>query len=1008
MCFGQRIIYEDFNYPYQTKLTDIGWIAHAEKGINAINLTDYNSLTPSGRYATIRDENGESIHKNINVIRKGSIYISFVIRLEGPTSTKGDFFFHLNNNNGDEVCKLYIRDTTPDDGLKGSEIGISKRGEKYSDISWKTVGNGGNFVVKYLFNDGNKNDEVSLSTFNPKMVIKEPVALITASDNNTADVDSITSISLRHGTKEDTPFVFLGSLKVGTTWESVTQNVLPISYSPAVIESFKTTLGKTSEIKKIFLKNLNDVSSVGVTVPDGYEFKGFSNPNTWVSNFDKYRSSDQDTATIYLRLKGDRIGKINGKVIIGNTSNFETSFNVEGEVLADIIPIAEARKITAGKAVTVAGRVTATNQFGSTAYIQDGTAGIAVFSTAFANGVAIGDSVKVSGLMSAFNAQIQIGTGASVIEYTKINVPNKPVTPKVITISQAKDFESQLVTIKDVEFIDKKFVFVPNSNYPIFSGSQTPIIDLRIVNSTNLVGRIKPQSKIAAVGIMGLFNTTYQFQPRFIEDLPTTELYKKPQTGFAPDKTFKVATWNTNWLGNISNGPTNEALQQRNFQQVLDSLKADIYVLEEVSNLPVFNSIVAKNTNYKGFCTSSVSAGGIAADAQRVCFMYKKGVVDSVAARSLLTKATPLPNYPENNPARFWASGRLPFLFIADVNIDGVKKRLHLVGIHARANTGGSTITADAKELQYAQRKYDVNVLKDTLDAQFPNANIIMAGDYNDDVDETVSEIASTKESSYKKFVDDSKNYQVITKQLSDNGFRSYLSFNNVIDHIMVSNELQDNYVVNSVSPELGFLYINNYVSTTSDHLPIYATFNFEIKSPTELTAKTDTYDKAVLTWKDNTNNETGFEIERSTDGITFAKVADAAVNVTTFTNENLKNGVKYYYRLRTITPEGKSKYSNIAEVTTAKILASEPSEGDLSIQVSPNPTNGNVKIQAIGRSFDFTLTNLSGKSIVENTGNLDLVNQSVNGKLSSLPVGIYILRMQSGDNVGVLKIIKE
>jgi Secretion system C-terminal sorting domain/Fibronectin type III domain len=670
--------------------------------------------------------------------------------------------------------------------------------------------------------------------------------------------------------------------------------------------------------------------------------------------------------------------------------------------------ITDARKITAGKAVTVAGRVTATTQFGSTAYIQDGTAGIAVFNTAFANGVAIGDSVKISGLISSFNAQIQIGSSSSIVDFTKIIVPNKPVTPKIITIAQAKDFESQLVTIKDAVFLDNKFVFVPNSNYSIFSGTQTPILDLRIVNTTNLVGRTKPQSKVSATGIIGLFNTTYQLQPRFIEDLPTTELYKKPQTGLAPDKSFKLATWNTNWLGNTANGPTNELLQQRNFQQVLDSLKADVYVLEEVSNLPVFNLIVSKNTNYKGFCTTAISAGGVAADAQRVCFMYKKGVIDSVSARPLLTKATTLPNYPENLPARFWASGRLPFLFIADANIDGVKKRLHIIGIHARANTGGTSATLAAKELQYAQRKYDVEVLKDTLDAQFPNANIILAGDYNDDVDETVSEITSTKASSYKKFVDDTKNYQVVTKQLSDNGFRSYISQNNVIDHVMVSNELVDNYVVNSASPELGFLYINSYATTTSDHLPIYATFNFEIKSPTELTAKADTYDKATLTWKDNTTNETGFEIERSTDGTTFTKVGDAAVNITTFTNENLKDGVKYSYRLRTITAEGKSKYSNVAEVTTVKILASEPSEGDLSIKVSPNPTTGNVRIQAEGKSFEFSLMNLSGKSIVENTGNLEAVNQSVNGKLLTLPMGVYILRIVSGDRRGVLKIVKE
>ena len=670
--------------------------------------------------------------------------------------------------------------------------------------------------------------------------------------------------------------------------------------------------------------------------------------------------------------------------------------------------IAEARKITAGKAATVAGRVTATNQFGSTAYIQDGTAGIAVFSTLFANGVAIGDSVKVSGLISAFNAQLQIGTGTSPVDFTKINVPNKPITPKVITISQAKDFESQLVTINDAEFVDKKFIFVPNSNFSIFSGTQTPLLDLRIVNTTNVVGRTKPQSKGSVTGIMGLFNTNFQLQPRFIEDLPTTEPYKKPQTGLASDKSFKLVTWNANWLGSTGNGPTNEALQQRNFQQVLDSLKSDVYVFQEIANLPVFNAIVARNTNYKGFCTTAISAGGLAADAQRVCFMYKKGVIDSVSSRPLLTKATSLPNYPENNPARFWASGRLPFLFIADANIDGVKKRLHIIGIHARANTGGANATLAAKELQYAQRKYDVEVLKDTLDAQFPNANIILAGDYNDDVDETVSDITSTKESSYKKYVDDTKNYQVVTKQLSDNGFRSFLSFNNVIDHIMVSNELVDNYVVNSTSTEMGFLYVNNYSTTTSDHLPIYATFNFEIKSPTDLTAKTDTYDKAILTWKDNTNNETGFEIERSTDGATFAKVGDAAVNVITFTNDNLKDGVKYFYRLRTITSEGKSKFSNIAEVTTTKILSSEPLEGELSISISPNPTTGNVKIQAFGKAFDFNLTNLSGKTIVENSGNLEIVNQSVNGKLGSLPTGIYLLKMQTGDKTGVLKIIKE
>ncbi|PWK29316.1 putative secreted protein (Por secretion system target) [Arcicella aurantiaca] len=582
------------------------------------------------------------------------------------------------------------------------------------------------------------------------------------------------------------------------------------------------------------------------------------------------------------------------------------------------ITIAQARKVAVGKAAYVIGRVTATNQFGSMAYIQDATGGIPVFNTAFANGVSIGDSVKVAGLIASFSSQIQIGSTSSIVDYTKINVPAKAVTPKVISITDAKNYEGQLVTIKDLDFDDKKFVLLPNANYATKNGTNT--LEVKINATTNLIGRTKPQSAVTITGIVGLNNTTYQLQPRFTDDLPNTEVYKKPQTGLTAEKSFKLATWNTNWLGNTANGPTGELLQQKNFQQVLDSLKADIFVLEEVSNVKFFKDFISKYTNYKGFCSSAVSAGGVADDAQRVCFVYKKGVVDSVSARSLLTKATPLPNYPDNKPSNFWSSGRLPYLFVADVNINGVKKRLNFVGIHARTNTIGTTATTAEKELQYAQRKYDIGVLKDTLDAQFPTANVILIGDYNDDVDETVSEITSTKESSYKKFIDDTKNYQIVTKSLTDNGVRSYLSQNNVTDHITVSDELVNNYVANSVSTELGFMYIANYSATTSDHLPVYATFNFE----------------------------------------------------------------------------------------RDRVLGFEPKFEELAMNVYPNPTKGSITIEVEGNTFDYSLMNFSGNNLIESSGNFSEMNQSINEKLSILPLGMYFLRIQAGEKHGVLKIVKE
>jgi hypothetical protein len=68
--------------------------------------------------------------------------------------------------------------------------------------------------------------------------------------------------------------------------------------------------------------------------------------------------------------------------------------------------------------------------------------------------------------------------------------------------------------------------------------------------------------------------------------------------------------------------------------------------------------------------------------------------------------------------------------------------------------------------IQVSQGKYDMRKwcwgIKDTLDAQYPNANLILLGDYNDDVDYTVSDVSTTV-STYVA-VNDAANYNVVTK----------------------------------------------------------------------------------------------------------------------------------------------------------------------------------------------------------------------------------------------------
>jgi gliding motility-associated-like protein len=86
-------------------------------------------------------------------------------------------------------------------------------------------------------------------------------------------------------------------------------------------------------------------------------------------------------------------------------------------------------------------------------------------------------------------------------------------------------------------------------------------------------------------------------------------------------------------------------------------------------------------------------------------------------------------------------------------------------------------------------------------------------------------------------------------------------------------------------------------------------------KSPSQLLAEVVSLTAIRLSWTDNTPNETGFEIERSTDGINFSLLATSAPNAVTFTDEATVSGTQYYYRIRTAIGTYLSYYSNTATV---------------------------------------------------------------------------------------------
>jgi hypothetical protein len=72
------------------------------------------------------------------------------------------------------------------------------------------------------------------------------------------------------------------------------------------------------------------------------------------------------------------------------------------------------------------------------------------------------------------------------------------------------------------------------------------------------------------------------------------------------------------------------------------------------------------------------------------------------------------------------------------------------------------------------------------------------------------------------------------------------------------------------------------------------------------------------VTWADQSNNETGFVVERSLDGSTFKALNTLPANTTTYLNGKLTTGTEYFYRVRAINDAGSSDYSNVASATAA------------------------------------------------------------------------------------------
>jgi len=181
-----------------------------------------------------------------------------------------------------------------------------------------------------------------------------------------------------------------------------------------------------------------------------------------------------------------------------------------------------ARSQTLGSSVTITGIVTNGDELGPIRYVEDGTAGIAIYDLStnnLLNGAQRGDSITITGTLVDYNGLLEMNPTSSAIIHSSSN----SITPQIVTpIQIGENTESELVQIDNVIFNNGGGLFTVGT-HDFQSNGETGKIYIRTGHP--LANSLIPMSPVTLVGLSSQYtfsvpaNDGYQILPRDSADV---------------------------------------------------------------------------------------------------------------------------------------------------------------------------------------------------------------------------------------------------------------------------------------------------------------------------------------------------------------------------------------------------------------------------------------------------------------------------------------------------------
>ena len=292
------------------------------------------------------------------------------------------------------------------------------------------------------------------------------------------------------------------------------------------------------------------------------------------------------------------------------------------------------------------------------------------------------------------------------------------------------------------------------------------------------------------ISIIFLLNVTYIFAQNF-DDL-----------SFGTDNTFDVITWN------IEQFPKNDQTTIDYVTQMIENLDAEVLAIQELNDTALFKQMVNDMPDYKGYSYTNYYSG------YDLAYIYKAEQVEISDIYEIYTTSAYWNKFP-----------RAPMV----MELSYGENNFVLINNHLKCCGDGILDLSDSEDEE--TRRYRANEdLKDYIDSNFSEENVILIGDLNDLLTDDL------ENNVFQMFLEDSSNYKFADMEIAegDKSNWSYPDWPSHLDHILITDELfevfgKEESEVKTIKPGDYFPDgFSGYESDVSDHRPVGIKLSFE------------------------------------------------------------------------------------------------------------------------------------------------------------------------------------